>query len=65
MFFSTGIDEITIEQIKAQGEEEFLRQVQKNWKQGLIEARRQSELKYPSPKKELESWVCPRKNRKS
>ena len=45
-----GIDGITIEQIKEQGEEEFLRQIQKELEEGTYRSRKTKRVEIPKPK---------------
>ncbi|AIL12899.1 hypothetical protein IM40_11180 (plasmid) [Candidatus Paracaedimonas acanthamoebae] len=45
-----GIDGTTIEQIKEQGEEEFLRQVQKELKEGTYRSKKTKRVEIPKPK---------------
>ena len=45
-----GIDGIKIEQIKEQGEEEFLRQVQKELKEGTYRSKSTKRVEIPKPK---------------
>lgn len=45
-----GIDGVTIDQIKEEGEEEFLKQIQKELKEGTYRSKRTKRVEIPKPK---------------